>query len=122
MGGPYVLRCYLDSDPLNQHVAGVYDGVSYPLAAYGFDCMYLADQDFAIEFKAYEEMPAHLQSSIVPRYNLSWAFSPDVLGQSRKGWVRMVLLEHIRAEAMVDLIVKEAMLAGPSCGGIADHA
>jgi len=99
-GGPHLVRCYLDSDKSCHYVAKIYDGVDYPLSGpgpRGYDCMYRADQDYGREAAAYQNMPLGLQGSIVPRYFGSWTFSVE-------SGVRMILLEHVDGEGMLDKI------------------
>ena len=107
--GPHLVRCYLDSDESCHYVAKIYDGVNYPLSGpgpKGYDCMYRADQDYSREAAAYQNMPLDLQGSIVPRYFGSWTFSVETGVRGLRRCVRMILLEHIDGECMLDMILR----------------
>jgi hypothetical protein len=106
-GGPHLVRCYLDSDKSRYYVAKIYDGIDYPLSDYrGYDCMYLADRDYSREAAAYENMPLSLQGSIVPYYFGSWTFSVETGMHRLRRCVRLILLEHIDSECMLDMILR----------------
>lgn len=104
--GAHVVRCYLDSDKSCHYVAKIYDGVDYPLVDYrGYDCMYMADRDYSCEAAAYQSIPEHLQGHIVPRYFGSWTFSVETGVHGRRRSVRLILLEHVDGECMLDTIL-----------------
>ncbi|KAK3298945.1 uncharacterized protein B0H64DRAFT_86005 [Chaetomium fimeti] len=108
-GGPVVVRCSLDSDKTTTYIAKIYDGFEYALAEpgeTGCDCMYVADMDYSREAAAYESIPARLQGSIVPRYFGSWTFPLPTGAQGRRRWVRMVLMEDVPGECMLDMILR----------------
>ena len=114
VGGPHVVCCYLDSDESRQYVAKIYDGVDYPLVDYsGCDCMYLADRDYSCEAAAYMSMPS-LQGSIVPRYFGSWTFSVETGMVSQYRCVRLILLEHVDSECMLDMILHAKGVTRPT--------
>jgi len=108
-GGPHLVRCYLDSDKSCHYVAKIYDGIDYPLSGpgpRGYDCMYRADQDYSREAAAYQNMPLGLQGSVVPRYFGSWTFSVETGVRGLRRCVRMILLEHVDGECMLDKILR----------------
>jgi hypothetical protein len=108
-GGPVVVRCYLNADESTHYVAKVYDGFEYALAEPGEDgrdCMYRADMHYSREAAAYESIPTRFQGSIVPRYFGSWTFPLPTGVPGRHRWVRMVLIEYIRGECMLDMILR----------------
>jgi len=108
-GGPHLVRCYLDSDESCHYVAKIYDGVNYPLSGpgpRGYDCMYRADQDYSREASAYQNIPLDMQGSIVPRYFGSWTFSVETGVCGLRRCVRMILLEHVDGECMLDMILR----------------
>lgn len=108
VGGPHVVICYLDSDKSQRYVAKIYDGVDYPIKdSNDFDCMYLADKDYSCEATAYQNIPLSLQGSIVPHYFGSWTFSVKTgLAHCPDRPVRMILIEHINGECMLDMILR----------------
>jgi len=108
VGGPHLVSCYLDSDESRHYVAKIYDGIDYPFTDdWGFDCMYLADQDYSCEAAAYQSMPLCLQGSIVPSYFGSWTFSVETgLRRCPHRCVRLILLEHVDGECMLDMILR----------------
>ena len=106
-GGPHLVPCYLDSDESCHYVAKIYDGVDYPLSGpgpRGYDCMCQADQDYSREAAAYQNMPLDLQGSTVPRYFGSWTFSVETGVRGLRRCVRLILLEHLDGECMLDMI------------------
>ncbi|KAK1763764.1 hypothetical protein QBC33DRAFT_214854 [Phialemonium atrogriseum] len=104
--GAHVVSCDLDSDKSCRYVAKIYDGVDYPLVDYrGFDYMYLADQDYSCEAAAYQSIPEHLQGSTVPRYFGSWTCSVETGIPGRHRSARLILLEHVDGECMLDMIL-----------------
>ena len=109
-GGAVVVGCHLDEDQSTQYVAKIYDGFEYELAqpgSTGLDCMYRADMDYSREAAAYESIPARFQGSIAPRYFGSWTFPlPTGVPGRRPRWVRMVLVEYIRGECMLDMVLR----------------
>ncbi|KAK4035251.1 hypothetical protein C8A01DRAFT_38273 [Parachaetomium inaequale] len=108
-GGPVVVRGYLNADESTHHVAKIYDGFEYALAEPGkdgCDCMYRADMHYSREAAAYESIPARFQGSIVPRYFGSWTFPLPTGVPGRHRWVRMVLIEHVDGECMLDMILR----------------
>lgn len=107
-GGAVVVTCHLDEDKSTYYVAKIYDGFEYELAqpgSTGLDCMYRADMDYSREAAAYESMPAHFQGAIAPRYFGSWTFPVSTGVPGRLRWVRMVLIEYIHGECMLDMIL-----------------
>jgi len=107
--GPHLVRCYLDSDESCHYVAKIYDGVNYPLSGpgpRGYDCMYRADQDYSREAAAYQNMPLNLQGSIVPRYFGSWTFFVETGVRGLRRCVRMILLEHVDGECILDMVLR----------------
>ena len=114
VGGPHVACCYLDSDESRQYVAKIYDGVDYPLVDYsGRDCMYLADRDYSCEAAAYMSMPS-LRGSIVPHYFGSWTFSVETGMAGHHRCVRLILLEHVDGECMLDMILRAKGVTRPT--------
>jgi hypothetical protein len=107
-GGTVVVSCHLDGDQSTQCVAKIYDGFEYELVqpgSSGLDCMYRADMDYSREAAAYESIPARFQGSIAPRYFGSWTFPLSTNVPGRPRWVRMVLVEHIDGECMLDMML-----------------
>lgn len=107
-GGPFVVSCYLDTDQSTQYVAKIFDGFEYELAEWGEDgrdCMYLADMHYSCEAAAYESIPARFQGSVVPRYFGSWTFCVPIGLTGRHRWVRMILIEYIHGECMLDMVL-----------------
>jgi hypothetical protein len=115
-GGSHVVSCYLDSDESHHYVAKIYDGIDYPLTDYrGFDCMYLADQDYSCEAAAYQNIPLSLQGSIVPRYFGSWTATVETgLSSCPYRCVRLILLEHVDGECMLDIIMRAKGITNPN--------
>jgi hypothetical protein len=108
-GGPVIVSCYLDADESTTYVAKIYDGFEYELAEPGkrsSDCMYWADLHYSREAAAYESIPARFQGSIVPRYFGSWTFPLPTGAPGRHRWVRMILIEYIHGECMLDMILR----------------
>ncbi|KAH6854541.1 hypothetical protein B0I37DRAFT_362282 [Chaetomium sp. MPI-CAGE-AT-0009] len=109
-GGPVVVRCYLDSEESTLRIAKIYDGFEYALAdepgTKGLDCMYRADMDYSREAAAYEAIPARFQGSIVPLYFGSWTFPVPAGVHGERRWVRMVLMEDVPGECMLDTILR----------------
>lgn len=86
-------------------MAKVFDGVDYPLVdRMGTDCMSLADRDYSREAAAYQNMPQDLQGSIVPRYFGSWTFSTETVISGRHRNVRLILIEYIDGDCMLDIL------------------
>ncbi|KAK4143642.1 uncharacterized protein C8A04DRAFT_37258 [Dichotomopilus funicola] len=100
-GGAHVLTCFLDGDPTVEYVAKIYDAADYPLSL--------------------QPIPG-VGGVLAPAYFGSWTFaldvnSPDVnpdedpepdhpkLEPSRR-WVRMILLELVAGECLVDMMEK----------------
>lgn len=107
-GGTVVVSCHLDGDQSTQYVAKIYDGFEYQLVepgSDGLDCMYRADMDYSCEAAAYESIPARFQGSIAPRYYGSWTFPLSTNVPGRLRWVRMVLVEYIDGECMMDMML-----------------
>ncbi|KAG7290329.1 hypothetical protein NEMBOFW57_000329 [Staphylotrichum longicolle] len=114
-GGAHVVTCVLDNDPSIEYVAKIYDGVNYPLGAGeeseiycgidgDFDCMTRADMDYSIEAHAYSTMQPVIGGTIVPAYYGSWTFAQDTNQPDRQRWIRMILVEFIQGECMLDII------------------
>jgi serine/threonine protein kinase len=107
-GGAVVVGCHLDADRSTQYVAKIYDGFEYELGQPGstaVDCMFRADRDYSREAAAYENIPARFQGSIVPQYFGSWTFPLPTNVPERPRWVRMVLVEYVHGECMLDMIL-----------------
>jgi hypothetical protein len=107
-GGPVVVSCYLNGDQSAKYIAKIYDGFEYKLAEPGqrsCDCMYWADMHYSREAAAYEAIPTRFQGSIVPRYFGSWTFPLSTGVPNRHRWVRMILVEYIHGECMLDMIL-----------------
>ena len=116
VGGAHVVTCYLDSDKSRLYVAKIYDGIDYPLTDRG-DCdfMYMADRDYSCEAAAYNAMPSKLQGSIVPRYFGSWTCSIQTGVPDRPyRCVRLILLEYIKGECMLDMILCAQRVTQPT--------
>ncbi|KAL2015018.1 hypothetical protein VTK56DRAFT_6518 [Thermocarpiscus australiensis] len=106
-GGPHLVTCYLDADQSRHYVAKIYDGLEYALAnGWGDDCMYLADMHYSREAAAYESIPLRFQGNIAPRYFGSWTFPLRTGAYGKQRWVRMILIEHIQGECMLDIILR----------------
>ena len=106
-GGAHVVTCFLDEDRSTEYIAKIYDGVDYPLGDPGpgifdyNDCMSFADRDYSIEAWAYRTMqPAIGGMGFVPAYHGSWTFP---VGER---WVRMILIELVQGECMLDIITR----------------
>lgn len=105
-GGPHVVTCFLDRDTSTKYIAKIFDGVDYPLgdprsAAEDYnDCMSFADSDYATEAWAYRIMQPVVGGTFVPAYHGSWAFA---VGER---WVRMILMELVQGECMLDMITR----------------
>ncbi|KAK4153551.1 hypothetical protein C8A00DRAFT_33712 [Chaetomidium leptoderma] len=107
-GGTVVVTSHLDADRSTQYVAKIYDGFEYELADPGYqglDCMCRADMDYSREAAAYESIPVRFQGSTVPQYFGSWTFPLPTGVPGRPRWVRMVLVEYIHGECMLDMIL-----------------
>ncbi|KAK3291583.1 uncharacterized protein B0H64DRAFT_409485 [Chaetomium fimeti] len=102
--GAHVVTCFLDEDSSTEYVAKIYDGVDYDLgdpgpSTYGYnDCMSFAERDYSIEAWAYRIMQPVIGGTFVPAYHGSWTFP---VGER---WVRMILIELIQGECMLDMI------------------
>ncbi|KAK4133760.1 hypothetical protein BT67DRAFT_442672 [Trichocladium antarcticum] len=109
-GGAHVVTGYFDRDKDVVCLAKVYDGVYYPLENQdiGWDCMTLADADYTIEAWAYETMqPAEgVGANLVPEYHGTWTFAVATNQPGRQRWVRMLLLQLVRGETVLDKIHK----------------
>lgn len=109
-GGAHVVTGYLDRDKDVVCLAKIYDGVYYPLENQdsGRDCMTLADADYTIEAWAYETMqPAEgIGAKLVPEYYGTWTFAVATNQPGRRRWVRMLLLQLVRGETVLDKIRK----------------
>ena len=102
-GGAHVVTCFLDEDPSTEYIAKIYDGVDYPQSepTDDIDCMTHADLDYSVEGWAYRTMqPAIGGMGFVPTYYGSWTFP---VGER---WVRMILIELIQGECMLDIITR----------------
>lgn len=99
-GGPHVVTCFLDGDSSTHFIAKIFDGVDYPLDEKYWDCMLLADKDYSIEAWAYRTMQPVIGGAIVPAYHDSWTFA---VGER---WVRMIHIELIPGECMLDIITR----------------
>lgn len=108
-GGAHVVTCILDGDRSVEYVAKIYDGVDYPLDSSRvsymcLDCMTWADRDYSIEAWAYRMMQPVIGGTIVPAYFGSWTFALDTTRPNQQRWVRMILIELIQGECMLDMI------------------
>ncbi|KAK4247615.1 hypothetical protein C7999DRAFT_14393 [Corynascus novoguineensis] len=105
-GGPVVVTCHLDTDHSTLSVAKIFDGFEYELVdepgKYGSDCMYRADMHYSREAATYASIPARFQGDIVPRYFGSWTFPLPTGVPHRHRWVRMILIEYVDGECMLD--------------------
>ncbi|KAK4157792.1 hypothetical protein C8A00DRAFT_29329 [Chaetomidium leptoderma] len=105
-GGPHVVTCFLDGDPSTEYIAKIFDGVDYSLGDPGpglfdyNDCMSFADRDYSIEAWAYRTMQPVIGGTFVPAYHGSWTFP---VGER---WVRMILVELVQGECMLDIITR----------------
>lgn len=115
-GGAHVVTCNLDSDTSRLCVAKIYDGIDYPLTD-DMDCdfMYMADRDYSCEAAAYRSIPKHLRGSIVPLYFGSWTCSIET-GMPDRPYrcVRLILLEYIKGECMLDMILRAKGVTRPT--------
>ena len=68
--------------------------------------MYRVDQDYNREAAAYQNMPLDLQGSIVPCYFGSWTFSVETSVRDLRRCVRLILLQHVDGECMLDMILR----------------
>ncbi|KAL2128168.1 hypothetical protein VTI74DRAFT_9559 [Chaetomium olivicolor] len=61
-GGPYLVRCHLDSNQSRHYVAKIYDAFEYKPAEDGdddsYDCVYIAKKNYSREAAAYENIPS----------------------------------------------------------------
>ncbi|KAL2173625.1 uncharacterized protein P884DRAFT_272997 [Thermothelomyces heterothallicus CBS 202.75] len=109
-GGAHLVTGYFDRDKDVVCLAKIYDGVYYPLENQdsGWDCMTLADADYAVEAWAYETMqPAEgVGAKLVPEYYGTWTFAVATNQPGRRRWVRMLLLQLVRGETVLDKIRK----------------
>ncbi|KAK4124609.1 hypothetical protein N657DRAFT_572214 [Parathielavia appendiculata] len=112
-GGAQVVSGYFDGDKEVVCLAKIYDGVYYPLQDEDglwleWDCMTLADVDYAIETWAYGTMqPVEgVGAMLVPEYHGAWTFSLDTDQPGIRRWVRMLLLELVPGETIFDKIPK----------------
>lgn len=109
-GGAHVVTGYFDRDKDVVCLAKIYDGVYYPLKNQdsGWDCMTLADADYAIEAWAYETMqPVEgVGAKLVPEYHGAWTFAVATNRPGRRRWVRMLLLQLVRGETVLAKIRK----------------
>jgi hypothetical protein len=100
----------------SNNVAKIYDGVDYTLSIFsdgkdaglkggGIDCMTLADHDYSVEAWAYTRMQSRIRNlGIAPAYHGSWTFALPTNQPGRERWVRMILIEFVEGECMLDLI------------------
>ncbi|KAL2021345.1 hypothetical protein VTK56DRAFT_7316 [Thermocarpiscus australiensis] len=110
-GGAHVVTCFLDGDRSAEYVAKIYDGVDYPLwpshrGSLVLDCMSQADRDYSIEAWAYRMMQPVIGGTVVPAYFGSWTFALDTGRPNQQRWVRMILIELIQGECMLDMIIR----------------
>jgi hypothetical protein len=109
-GGAQVVTCFLDGDRSIEYVAKIYDGVDYPLgnrqamAEFDMDCMTCADRDYSIEAWAYRIMQPVIGGTVVPAYHGSWTFALDTHRPGQQRWVRMIIIELVQGECMLDVI------------------
>jgi hypothetical protein len=115
-GGAHVVTCVLDNDTSTEYVAKIYDGVDYPLGSREegcLDCMLLADRDYSIEAWAYRTMQPLIGGTVVPSYFGSWTFALDTGCRDQpQRWVRMIPMELIQGECMLDMITQAETNAG----------
>lgn len=123
-GGAHVVTCFLDGDPAVEYVAKIYDGVDYPLGFGTVECITRADMDYSIEACAYQSLQPipGVGGVLVPAYFGSWTFALDVSGpdvnpneapepghskpKPRRRWVRMILMELVAGNCLVDMMEK----------------
>jgi len=106
-GGPHVVTGYLDGDESAVYVAKIYDGVDFPLIERDddIDCMTLADADYATEAWAYETLqPVKEVSRLLPSYYGAWTFALETGRPRPQRWVRMILLQLLPGETVLDKI------------------
>lgn len=105
-GGPHVVTCFLDGDTSTEYIAKIFDGVDYPVGDPGpsvegyNDCMSFGERDYSIEAWAYRTMQPAIGGTFVPAYHGSWTFA---VGER---WVRMILIELVQGECMLDIITR----------------
>ncbi|KAK3898548.1 hypothetical protein C8A05DRAFT_37868 [Staphylotrichum tortipilum] len=89
-------------------LVGYFDGDETAICDDGIDCMMLADADYATEAWAYEIMqPVEgVAAKLVPEYFGAWTFALDTNHPGRQRWVRMILLELLARETILDKIRK----------------
>ncbi|KAK4141967.1 uncharacterized protein C8A04DRAFT_13652 [Dichotomopilus funicola] len=114
--GAHVLTCFLDGDATVEYIAKIYDGVDYPGSYQEPDCMTLADMDYSIEACAYRNLQSipGVGGVLVPAYFGSWTFALDnpnadadpngPAAVARQRWVRMILIELVPGECLLDMI------------------
>jgi len=108
-GGAHVVTCFLDSDQFVEYVAKTYDGVDYPMGSrnhHSLDCMTWADGEYSIEATAYQAMQPTIGGKVVPAYFGSWTFALDTNRPGQQRWVRMILIELVKGECMLDIIAR----------------
>ena len=107
-GGANVVTCFLDRDRSVEYIAKIYDGAHYPLYAdpCGIDCMSSADRDYSTEAWAYRIMQPLIGGTVIPAYHGSWTFALDTSRPGQRRWVRMILIELVRGECMLDIILR----------------
>ncbi|KAL2141525.1 hypothetical protein VTI28DRAFT_2344 [Corynascus sepedonium] len=109
-GGAHVFTGYFDGDKEVVCLAKIYDGVYYPFEDEdsGWDCMTLAEADYAIEAWAYRTMqPVEgVGAKLVPEYHGTWTFAVVTNRPDCQRWVRMLLLELVHGETVLDKIRK----------------
>jgi hypothetical protein len=109
-GGAHVVVGYIDRVESAVYVAKIYDGVYYPLEERepGWDCMLLADRDYATETWTYDTMKPieTVGGKLVPDCFGTWTFPLETHEPGRHRWVRMLLLQLIDGETMLDKMLK----------------
>lgn len=107
--GAQLVACYLDDEP-EEYAAKIYDPLYYNFQHTMWedeprDVTYAADQDYCREVAAYLEMDDQLGGKEVPKYHGSWTFQMplDLPDGTTTRDVRMILMERIHGQSMVDV-------------------
>ena len=91
-------------------MAKIYDPVDYPpgddRCHDELDAMTWADRDYSIEAWAYRIMQPLIGGTVVPAYFGSWTFALDTDQPGKRRWVRMIIIELIQGECMLDIILR----------------
>ncbi|KAK3306254.1 uncharacterized protein B0T15DRAFT_534821 [Chaetomium strumarium] len=71
--------------------------------------MLRADCDYSLEAWAYKMMQPVIGGTVVPAYFGSWTFSLDTGRPNQQRWVRMILIELVEGESMLDMMLPATM-------------